>query len=254
MKIFILNWKMNPGTLEEAKGLFKDTLGIARTYKDKAFTVICPSFVHLVDCAHILATEGDNVSVALGAQNIAHLPSGALTGEVSVQMLKDVKSDYVLIGHSERRYQVKESSENIKSKILNALAFGIVPVLFIGEVEKDSAWQDHIIDQLNEAVGGLDQEQISRIIFVYEPVWAISSGGRMADFDKDHAKEAVIFIRGAIAKLTSLIDSKNIIVLYGGSVNQSMVKDLIKIDEYNGAVIGSISLKPDDLQSVFANC
>lgn len=250
MKILILNWKMNPNTLEGAKSLFSDTIGIAKSRSD-VLTVVCPSFVHLVDCAHLLEAKNDAISVSLGSQNVAHQPEGALTGAVSVQILKDTRVDYALIGHSELRYKVGELSSNIKDKILNCLAFGIVPVVFIGERKKGDAWQDEIIDQFNEAVTGLTSEQVAKIIFVYEPVWAISDKNKLADFDVNHTKDAGMFIRNIIAKLTGIVDSNDCLVLYGGSVSPSMINELDKLDEFNGAVVGGVSLKLDDLQDLY---
>lgn len=251
MKIAVLNWKMNPNSLESARSLFKDTLGTAKNAKN-VFTIICPSFVHIVDSAHLLEIDGSAINVALGSQNISFLPEGSLTGEVSASMLKDSRVDYCLIGHSERRFRVREDSSNIKDRILNAIAFGITPILFVGESERSDAWQDEIIDELNISLEGISQDQISKIIFAYEPVWAISGGGKLVDFDMQHAKEAVIFLRNIVAKLAGIIEPSEITILYGGSVNASMMDELSKIEEYSGFVVGKSSLDVDALQSIYS--
>ncbi len=251
MKIFICNWKMAPDTLDGARDLFRKSLDIAASRQD-VLTVICPPLVHLVDCSHILERQGDT-SVRLGAQAIGFGDAPTLTGACSARMIKNVGAQYVLIGHSERRYLLHESSDIISLQIQAAFDEGLIPVVFVGERERGLGWQDEIIDQLTQSVSGVSLERLSSIVYVYEPVWAISSKNKAVDFDEAHIREAGQYIRDAVAKITPAAYLGEIVLLYGGSVNESSIRSLNEISIFSGGVIGGASLSEESLAALYKN-
>lgn len=251
MKIFICNWKMAPDTLDGARDLFKKSLNVAMSRQD-ILTVICPPLVHLVDCGHILEQQGSE-SVRLGAQTVGFGDIPALTGACSARMIKNIGAQYVLIGHSERRYRLNESPDIIPAQIQAALNEGLIPVVFVGERERGLGWQDEIIDQLAQSVRGVPPESLISILYVYEPVWAISSKNKEVDFDQVHIREAGEYLRGAIAKMITPASLDDIVLLYGGSINESSIKSLNEISVFSGGVIGAASLSEESLGALYKN-
>jgi len=223
MKPLILaNWKCNPKTLKETEKLFKDILkGIKNI--EKAEIVICAPFVWLP----ILK------GIKLGAQNCHWEESGPYTGEVSALMLKDLKVEYVIIGHSERRNYFHETDEIINRKLKAVLNAGLAPVLCIGEKKGENA-QEIVLNQLIQDLQGISEKDQGKIIIAYEPVWAIStSGGEICS--ADYAKKMLEFIKQRF----------NGKIIYGGSVDSKIINNYLKIG-YEGALVGGASLKADE--------
>ena len=173
-KIFyIANWKMNK-TVSESNDFFDLFL---REYKmvETNKIVFCPSFISLskVSDLHIL---NNSKNISFGAQNVSNKSSGAYTGEISVDMLKDTCASYCIVGHSERRSVYKESDSIINEKLKLLIKAKITPILCIGESweerEKDEG-EKAILHQLSCCLKGLDK---SDIIIAYEPIWAIGTG------------------------------------------------------------------------------
>lgn len=189
-KIFIIaNWKCNPKSLAEAKGLFD------RVKRTNA--IICPPFVYLSELSYD----------KLGAQDCFWEQAGAYTGEVSPKMLKSLGVKYVIIGHSERR-AMGETEEIIEKKLRAALKANLIPILCIGEKKGENAKK--VISRQ------LKNKNLKGAIIAYEPVWAIGTG----NFCKPQkAKQALDFIKQRI----------NNKVLYGGSVNSKIAGDYIKV-------------------------
>lgn len=230
-KIIIANWKANPATLEEAQALFGAEASGAEQYAGIQ-TVICPPFVFLEELAKINSRH-------LGAQDVFWEKSGPYTGEISIDMLKNFGVGHVLVGHSDRRYVLGETDEFINKKIKAVLGAGMVPVLLVGEKEKDRSRESVLTEQLDKDLAGLSAEQVAKVLFAYEPVWAIStSSGGQAD-TPESALEAIEFIQIILSKNFDLPPRP---CLYGGSVNEQNAADFIQHPEINGAVIGGASL------------
>lgn len=222
-KIFVVaNWKMNPLTKREAEKLFSE----ARKIKNKNCTmVICPPFPFL--------SLGKNLS--LGAQNCAFQKSGSVTGEVSPYMLKDISCDYVILGHSERRRLLGESLETINKKVKVAISSGITPILCVSEETKDELIA---IDQIREQIQVMTKKvSFSKIIIVYEPLFAITPG----DPCPIHlAAKRRVLVKSIISKINSR--AKDTPVLYGGSVDEKNCKDYIEEANFQGLLVGASSL------------
>ncbi len=244
MKILIANWKMNPTSKEQALELFRSTVSNASGLFNSE-VVVCPPFVYLEECAKELALN--NIpNLVLGAQDVFWQASGAYTGEVSAKMLREFYVQYVLIGHSDRRYTLGESDEMINNKIKAVLEEHMIPVLLVGEKEQDEAQEDTLIDQLSRDLKDLDRAQVSKIIFAYEPVWAISTSANAQVATSEHVLKSIALIKNILHKLYDFQEGEFPQMLYGGSVNKQNLKDFLGHKEIAGAVVGGASLKPEE--------
>ena len=238
MKTIIANWKANPTLIEEAKILYVAEIKSAQEYSGIK-TVICPPFVFLGELAKISRDF-------IGAQDIFWEKSGPFTGEVSTQMLKEFGVSHVLIGHSDRRYILGESDEIINKKLKASLEVGIIPVLLIGERAGENR-EEIIASQLSKDLEGLSPEDISKVLFAYEPVWAISNQPGARPDTPENALEAIRFIGEYIFENWKLKIEN---CLYGGSVNEKNIADFLKHPEISGAVIGGASLRKEEFVNV----
>lgn len=235
-KYIVANWKMNPSSIEEALRLVKNIS--AERFLDNVELIIAPPFVYLESVKKNLKKE-----IKLAAQNVSWGERGAYTGEVSSLMLKNIGCDYVIIGHSERRYKIGETDEMINLKIKAAFKAGLNPILAIGEKEQNDDIVKIINSQINNALEGIEVRDVSKIIFAYEPVWAIGTG--LAD-TPDHALSAALLIRKIIGSIYTKDFALDLLVLYGGSVTSANAADFINQSGINGALVGGASLDHDE--------
>ena len=243
--IILANWKSNPATLKEAEDLFHfscDACGDIST--EKVETIICPPFVYLEKLSAVSS------NVALGAQNMFwEKIAGPYTGEITPDILKNLSVQYVLIGHSERRYNLGETDTMVNKKIKAALDIGITPVVLIGEKEKKDDGSQIIENQLTMVLDGLSADQVSKTILVYEPIWAVSTGNNSEADTPEHTLDTLGTIKNVIFSAYRLRpDSYKI--LYGGSINEKNVADFLSHDEINGAVIGGASLRKNEFANI----
>jgi len=191
---------------------------------------------HIIICPTYLNIPNYNLDIDLGAQNVSSNFDGPFTGEVTATQLKSYNVKYSIIGHSERRSF--ESNEEIIEKAKRLLEENITPILCIGE-NKEERENNQVISKINNQLESikenLSQEELNKIIIAYEPIWAIGTGIVPTN---DQIKEVIDYIK----------DKFNNKVLYGGSVNQNNVEELIKIKEIDGFLIGSMGLYPEKLQ------
>ncbi len=235
-KIIIANWKMNPTSQKKAKELFNGlSRGVSRM-KKKPEVIICPPFIYLA-----LINNQSSV-IRLGAQDVFLEEKGAFTGEVSGQMLKDLKVKYVLVGHSERRQIIGETDEIINQKLKALLKIGLTPVLCVGETaqEKDNSQTFLVLkSQIKQGLKKVAKNQIDKVIIAYEPVWAIGTGQNCS---ADQAITANLFIRKTISALSNKKTAKSIKVLYGGSVKPDNCQEYLDSPWFNGLLVGGASL------------
>jgi triosephosphate isomerase len=230
------NWKMH-NTIGESIALAQAIKkGVANIKNGEV--VIAPPFTSLSRVYETI--KGSRVTLA--SQNMYYEDKGAFTGEIAPGMLKDIGCTYVIIGHSERRKYFHESDEDINLKVKKALTVGLKPILCVGETEDErikSVTQSVIDRQIKKALN--DVEKIDNVVIAYEPVWAIGTG-KVAT--PGQAEEVHRFIRGILKELYADV-SKDIRILYGGSVTQDNIDDLIAMENIDGALVGGASLKPD---------
>lgn len=201
--------------------------------------IIAPPFTALSCVAEVLKGS----TIGLAAQNLSDHEAGAFTGEVSAPMLSDAGCNYVIIGHSERRHLFGESNTLINRKLIMARACGLTPLLCIGETEDQrtsSRTFDTITEQINEGLINISPSDIRNIVFAYEPVWAIGTGNTATPAQ---AQEVHRFIKEMVADCAGLSNATDIPVIYGGSVNERTVGELMAREDIDGALVGSASLK-----------
>lgn len=185
-----------------------------------------------------------DAKVAVGAQNVDVHLQGAFTGEVSAQQLKDIGVTHVIIGHSERRQYHHESNEYIAEKFGVLKAEGLVPVLCVGETEQENEaglTQKVVAEQLDAVIKAHGVEALNGAVVAYEPVWAIGTGKTATP---EQAQAVHAFLRGHVAKLSPAV-AEQLVIQYGGSVNDKNAETLFGQPDIDGALVGGASLKAD---------
>jgi len=235
------NWKMNT-TTTEAEKLVLEMLDKLDRIKGVE-KVLCPPFVSLV----ALNMMVQNTSIKLGAQNMYFETEGAYTGEISPLMLSEL-CEFVILGHSERRWYFGETDEMVNKKVKAALSNKLRPILCVGErLEEKEAGKTH--DVINRQVTGALKalKPVSDLVIAYEPVWAIGTGKAASG---EQAAATVQFIRNVLAGLWNKSLAQDLPILYGGSVNSANIVEFVSKPEIDGALVGGASLKPEDFVSI----
>lgn len=232
-KIIAANYKMNKtvSQVESFLNEIKDKINVT----DKK-VIICPNAISLKTASNILK----NTNVKLGIQNIYAEDSGAYTGENSVSMAKDAGAEYVICGHSERRQIFNETDELVNKKVLKTIENNLTAILCVGEdleKRKENKQFDVVKKQL---INGLkDINTLENVIIAYEPIWAIGTG---VTASKEQAEEMCKYIKEELLSMYGE-KAKCVKVLYGGSVTEKTSYDLLNMENIDGALIGSASLK-----------
>ena len=229
------NWKMNNDIFETEK-LMNTLLPLVAGAEVEV--VFCPTYLGLQKAVEMAKDS----NVGIGAQNMHFEKSGAFTGEISGEMLKAIGVKYVLIGHSERREYFNETDETVNKKAIKALTLGITPIVCCGETleERESGKAEaKVVGQMEAGLKGI--EDITKVVVAYEPIWAIGTGKTAS---KEEANEACGWVRQTIAKMFGEDAAQKVRVQYGGSVNPENIKDLMAMDNIDGALVGGASLKP----------
>ncbi|QDU35178.1 Triosephosphate isomerase [Poriferisphaera corsica] len=241
------NWKMNLNKAE-AVALAKD---LATKVDDAApcEVAICPPFVYLDAISQALCEAG-NKTIKLGAQDFWTAGNGAYTGEISLDMLKDVGVSVVLTGHSERRHVIGETDVLINEKNLKALEAGMEVIFCIGEkLEQREAGQTDAINaaQMSYGLAGVTAEQMKNVVVAYEPVWAIGTGKTATPEDAQKAHKA---IREHLTSMFSKEVADGVRIQYGGSMKPSNAGELMGQADIDGGLIGGAALKADDFMGI----
>ncbi len=246
-KIAAGNWKMNLN-LEGGKQLASEVVNmVADEVSGDVDVILIPPFTHLTTVKSLI---GASKKVKLGAQNCHVEASGAYTGEISLEMLKSVGVEYVVIGHSERREYFGEDNALLAAKTKKVLEAGLIPIYCCGEkleVREADKHLDLNKKQIEEGLFGLSKEEISKVVIAYEPVWAIGTG---VTASSDQAQEMHAFIRGVIAAKYDQATADGISILYGGSVKPDNAKDIFSKADVDGGLVGGASLKSRDFTDI----
>ncbi|MBF1176747.1 MAG: triose-phosphate isomerase [[Eubacterium] sulci] len=230
------NWKMYK-TTAEAKAFAEE---FSKLYKDTDVrAAICAPFTQLVALKEAFA--GTNVK--LGAQNVHFEDEGAFTGEISVEMLKEIGVDYCIIGHSERREYFAETDETVNLKLKKLFSSSeIIPILCVGEnlCEREAGNAFDVVEgQLKADLEGIDKADVSKLVIAYEPIWAIGTGKTATP---EQAGEMCAHIRNIVEKLYDEDTCDSVIIQYGGSVKPENASEIMNMDEIDGALVGGASL------------
>ncbi len=237
------NWKMN-NNKAAAKELIDGIMyGISKLDKENMPEVIvAPTYTALWQVWDLIKNEP---KISLAAQNVNPNPSGAYTGEISLEMLEDFNVKYVIIGHSERRQMFFESDEFINQKAIAILKKGLIPIICCGETleqREQGVTDKHLENQITKAFKGITTSDAEKCVIAYEPIWAIGTG---KSCDAIEANRTIGEIRKVIAKLYSQDTADKIRILYGGSVKPSTIVEQMAQSEIDGGLIGGASLKAD---------
>lgn len=241
-KYCVANWKMN--------FTISNSVEFIHNWKNKVLNnnikiIFCPSFTALKSVSELI----QNHNSSLGAQNLYFEKSGAYTGEISGEMLQEAGCEYVIIGHSERRHILGESSRDINLKLLNALDLDLTPILCVGETleeRNDGKTEKVLTDQLELALAGIEKKNEIPFLIAYEPVWAIGTG--LAATEK-LIMEAHQLIRNNLKEIG--FNGESISILYGGSVSDKNISGIAAISDVDGCLIGGVSLDVEKFYNIY---
>lgn len=237
------NWKMNGlrSSLDQIKAMAE---GVKGSLSDKVETLICPPSTLL----YVATALCDDSPLLIGAQDCHEKVSGAHTGDISSEMIADCFGTHVIVGHSERRTDHKESDALVRAKAEVAYASDLIAIICIGETG-DERKGGQTLDVLKRQLAGSipDSATAENTVIAYEPVWAIGTGltPTATDVEEAHAfqrSELVARFGPAGAKMR---------ILYGGSVKPGNAKELMGVSNVDGALIGGASLKADDFLAIY---
>ena len=243
MKIIAGNWKMNM-LPNEAMDFISNLEPLVKDVEDEV--VLCVPYIDLFYTISMV----QNTNIHIGAQNMHWEEKGAFTGEVSGEMLKKINTEYVIIGHSERREYFAETDETVNKKIKSAIKNSLKPIICVGEtlVEREEGKaEEKLRRQTKMALLDLTKEEVENMIIAYEPIWAIGTGKTATSED---ANETIKWIRNEVMKLYGEETGKKIRILYGGSVKPENAKELFSMSNIVGALIGGASLNVDDFYKI----
>jgi len=243
-KIVTGNWKMNKN-FPEGINLIQEIIEKGNSTPNVKI-IVAPPFLFQYEAFNLLK----NTLIGLAAQNCSEQENGAFTGEISAQMLKSAGTQYIILGHSERRSYYHETDQVINLKIKQTLKYDLKPIVCCGELLEEREKNEHfhvIKKQLNGMFEGLSAEQISKLIIAYEPVWAIGTGKTASP---EQAQEIHQYIREIIQNLFGSVVAQNISILYGGSCKPSNAKELFEKPDIDGGLIGGASLVADDFIAI----
>jgi len=238
------NWKMNTDRAGAVALASEAAKTAAQTQPVEVG--VCPPAPYLE--AVIAAAKG--TPLVVGGQNIYFEAGGAFTGEVAGPMLKDLGCQYVILGHSERRHVFGEPDDLIAKKVRAAFAFGLKPILCVGEkIDQREAGDTETVvrRQMTSGLAGLSKEQAARTVIAYEPVWAIGTGHNATP---DQAQEVHAFLRSLLAELYDEDLAQAVRIQYGGSVKPENAGDLMAKPDIDGALVGGASLKAESFAKI----
>ena len=209
--------------------------------------IFAPSFVYLHKVAKMCANTS---KVVAAAQDCSANEKGAFTGEVSASMIASCGARYVVLGHSERRGNFKETNELLKAKVGQAFANDLKVIFCCGEslVQRESGVHfDWIKAQLSESLFHFSAAAFKNIVIAYEPIWAIGTG---VTASTDQAQEIHAFIRNLLSEKYGNEVAENTSILYGGSCKPSNAKELFASKDIDGGLIGGASLNASDFVAI----
>ena len=234
-KLIIGNWKMNLN-MQEASLYLHKLMEVLKPRRDVE-VVVAPTTLTLQS----LSLQINRRIAKLAAQNCYWRDHGAYTGEVPAAHLRGI-ADYVLIGHSERRYIFIESDKDIRLKVQAAIRNRLQPILCIGETAQERALgetRDVLADQLTSGLANVTAEELDKVVIAYEPIWAIGTGDNAKPVD---VKKATQMIRQHVAHLYGKKAAEEVRILYGGSITVDNAADYLAISGLDGLLVGAASL------------
>lgn len=237
------NWKMNKTIAETVEFIN----AVDKEVRDNAEWGIGVPYLALAKAKELAS----NLHIA--AENMHFKDNGAYTGEISVEMLKEIGIEWVILGHSERRQYFGETDETVNLKTLQALKNGLTPIVCVGETleEFEAGTTENVVrTQTAAALKGACADCVKKVVIAYEPVWAIGTGKTATN---EIAQETCAIIRDEIAKLFGQEAADAVRIQYGGSVKPEGIKALLEQPDIDGALVGGASLLADSYISMITN-
>ncbi|MBC5736920.1 MULTISPECIES: triose-phosphate isomerase [Oscillospiraceae] len=238
------NWKMNK-TLSETRAYaeeIKPMLGKPKWCE----VVLCVPYVNIPAAVRLFKES----RIAIGAENCHYESTGAYTGEVSAEMLKELGVKYVIIGHSERRAYYNETDFTVNKKVHAALEAGLYPIVCVGESLEQrelDVTMELIAYQVKAALAGVPADKMRHVVIAYEPIWAIGTGKTAT---AEQAGEVCEGIRAVVRKLYGARVARAVTIQYGGSMNAKNAAELLAQPDVDGGLIGGAALKPADFTTI----
>ena len=242
-KVIAGNWKMNK-LPNEAMNFISELAPLVKDTENEV--VICVPYTDMF--YSLLHAQDTNIKI--GAQNMNAEEKGAYTGEISGEMLKAIGVEYVIIGHSERRAYYNETDESVNKKLKKALALELKPIVCVGESleqRENGTAKEVVTTQTKLALKGLSNEEVTKTIIAYEPIWAIGTGKTATSED---ANETIKWIREEIEKIYGNNVANSVIIQYGGSVKSSNAKELFEMSDIDGGLVGGASLDAQEFAKI----
>lgn len=248
--LVVANFKMKLASKTEIENWLRNFKKASKSFSsDKVEIILCPPAIFLGNFIEIIKKD----EFSLGAQNCFWEDSGSYTGEVSPKMLKSMATQYVILGHSERRKYFNEQNLEIAQKVEKALKNRLNPIICIGEnleEKRQDLTMQVILKQLDEILGKIGRGNIEKIVLCYEPVWAISANNPENPPTSNEIMEARLLIKKFLVDKYGLSTAERVKIIYGGSVDNFNVKEICLDTGMEGALVGSAAIKPYDFMKI----
>ena len=241
------NWKMNHNHFEAIQTIQRLSYTLSSSDYDNVDVSVHPPFTDLRSLQTLI--EADDIPISLGAQHCHWEEKGALTGEVSTEMLAKLNVSFVLVGHSERRHVFGETNEDVNRKLHAIISKEMTPILCVGETleQRESGETANVVEsQLKAGLDGVALKNVASMVIAYEPVWAIGTGKNATPED---AQEVCNSIRSWIIENWKAA-GEEVRIQYGGSVKGVNAPDLMKQSDIDGLLVGGASLDPDEFSRI----
>ncbi len=238
------NWKMNM-LRHEAKELTQNIVSGVADVKHDLDILLAPPFTSLDVVGGLI----EGTKIKLSAQNVFWEDRGAYTGEISPAMLIDAGCQWAIIGHSERRGILGETDSIVRKKIKASLNDGLSVIVCVGETleEREEGKTIKIVQsQVESALMDLELDDYSKFVLAYEPIWAIGTGKNATPEEAEQVHSAIREITGSIFGQ----DSELVRIIYGGSVKVGNIKELLEMENIDGALIGGAGLDADSFVKI----
>ena len=241
------NWKMNHNHFEAIQTIQRLSYALSSSDYENVDVSVHPPFTDLRSLQTLI--EADDIPISLGAQHCHWEEKGALTGEVSTEMLAKLNVSFVIVGHSERRHVFRETNEDVNRKLHAIISKEMTPILCVGETleQRESGETANVVEsQLKAGLDGVALKNVASMVIAYEPVWAIGTGKNATPED---AQEVCNSIRSWITENWKAA-GEEVRIQYGGSVKGVNAPDLMKQTDIDGLLVGGASLDPDEFSRI----
>ena len=241
------NWKMNHNHFEAIQTIQRLSYALSSSDYENVDVSVHPPFTDLRSLQTLI--EADDIPISLGAQHCHWEEKGALTGEVSTEMLAKLNVSFVIVGHSERRHVFRETNEDVNRKLHAIISKEMTPILCVGETleQRESGETANVVEsQLKAGLDGVALKNAASMVIAYEPVWAIGTGKNATPED---AQEVCNSIRSWITENWKAA-GEEVRIQYGGSVKGVNAPDLMKQTDIDGLLVGGASLDPDEFSRI----